>query len=151
MNMSGQKKKIIFVCGGNTCRSPMAKVILEKKLEELGQLEKFIIDSAAFGYPTYREASVNAREAIKELTGEYLLASHKAKKLTHDLVEQADLILVMETGMKSGLPKGKTWSLKEYAGGTGDISDPFGGNLTAYLKCAKEISIPLEKLIPKLI
>jgi len=148
--MGRVKKRILFVCGGNTCRSPMAKVVLEQKLEESGKSDKFIIDSAAYSYPTYQGASTNARETIKQLLGEDLLASHEAKKLMPDLIEQADLILVMEERMKSGLPLHKTWTLKEYAGGTGDIADPFGGTLETFLECAKEMSGLLEKVLPKL-
>ena len=148
--MGSGKKQILLICGGNTCRSPMAKVILEQKLKAAGKLDAFMIDSAADGYPTYQGASINAREAIKELFGEDLLVSHKAKKLTPDLVEQADLILVMGEGMKEGLPPDKTWTLKEYAGGTGDVADPLGGTLGTYLECAKEISSLLEKVLPKL-
>jgi len=148
--MSSQKKKILFICGGNTCRSPMAKVILEQKLKAVGRVDKFVIDSAAYDYPTSQGASINAREAIKELFGEDLLVSHKAKKLTPNLVEQADLILVMGEGMKEGLPPDKTWTLKEYSGGTGDVADPFGGTLETYLECAKELSSLLEKVLPKL-
>jgi len=148
--MSSPKKKILFICGGNTCRSPMAKVILEQKLKEIGRFDEFIIDSAAFDYPTYQGASMNAREAIKRLFGEDLLVSHRAKKLTSDLVEQADLILVMGSRMKEDLPQDRTWTLKEYAGVTGDVADPFGDTLNAYLECAKEISSLLEKVLPKL-
>ena len=148
--MSSAKKRIMLICNGNTCRSPMAKVILEAKLKKAGKIDEFIIDSAAYGYPTYQGASSNAREAIKELFGEDLLVSHKAKKLTPDLVEQADLILVMGEGMKEGLPPDKTWTLKEYAGGIGDVADPLGGTLGPYLECAKEISSLLEKVLPNL-
>ena len=109
-----------------------------------------MIDSAAYDYPTYQGASTNARKAIKQLFGEDLLVSHIAKKLTPDLVEGADLILVMGAGMKRGLPQEKTWTLKEYAGGTGDVVDPFGGNIDTYVTCAKEISSLLEKVLPKL-
>ena len=148
--MGSGKKQILLICGGNTCRSPMAKVILADKLKKASKLEAFMIDSAAYDYPTYQGASTNAREAIKHLFGEDLLVSHTAKKLTPDLVEGADLILVMGAGMKKGLPQEKTWTLKEYAGGTGDIVDPFDGNIDTYVTCAKEISSLLEKVLPKL-
>jgi len=148
--MGSGKKQILLICGGNTCRSPMAKVILADKLKKASKLEAFMIDSAAYDYPTYQGASTNAREAIKQLFGEDLLVSHTAKKLTPDLVEGADLILVMGAGMKKGLPQEKTWTLKEYAGGTGDVVDPFDGNIDTYVTCAKEISSLLEKVLPKL-
>ncbi len=148
--MGSGKKQILLICGGNTCRSPMAKVILADKLKKASKHEAFMIDSAAYDYPTYQGASTHAREAIKQLFGEDLLVSHTAKKLTPDLVEGADLILVMGAGMKKGLPQEKTWTLKEYAGGTGDVVDPFDGNIDTYVTCAKEISNLLEKVLPKL-
>ena len=95
-------------------------------------------------------AQSSAWEAIKELFGEDLLVSHKAKGLTPDLVEQADLILVMGEGMKEGLPPDKTWTLKEYAGETGDVADPLGGTLGTYFECAKEITSLVEKVLPNL-
>lgn len=144
------KKRILFVCGGNTCRSPMAKVILQQKLKAKGMLDRFEIDSAAYGPPTQEGASTNAREVIKKLFGDDLLASHKSKKLTPELIEQADLILVMKAGMKESLPQAKAWTLKEYAGGAGDVADPYGGGLDTYLKCAQEISGALEGVLPKL-
>ena len=150
MNTKSDKKMILLVCGGNTCRSPMAKVILEQRLKVLGKSDKFEVDSAAYDGPTYPRASDNAREAIKKLFGLDLLASHKAKKLTPELVEQADLILVMGARMKKGLPPGKTWTLKEYAGGSEDVADPFGGDLDVYLRCARELSDTLELIVTKL-
>lgn len=150
--MKSQKvrKRILLVCGGNTCRSPMAKVILEQMLKAKGQFDRFEIESAAYDGPTYQGASANAREAIKKLFGQDLLATHKAKKLTPDLVKWADLMLVMGSRMKKGLPPNKTWTLKEFAGASGDVADPFGGNLDAYLTCAREISGALEAVLPKL-
>lgn len=150
--MKSQKirRRILLVCGGNTCRSPMAKVILEQMLKAEGQLNKFEIDSVAYDGPTYQGASNNAREAIKRLFGADILATHKTKKLTPHLVKWADLILVMGARMKKGLPLSKTWTLKEFAGGSGDVADPFGGNFDVYLECAREISGTLEAILPKL-
>jgi protein-tyrosine-phosphatase len=144
------RKKILIVCGGNTCRSPMAKVILEQKLKAIGESHKFEIDSAAYDGPTYAGASINAQEAIKKMFGHDLLGSHRAKKLTKELAEQADLILVMGARMKKGLPPRKTWTLREYAGSSGDVADPFGGNMDVYTRCAHEISSLLETIVSKL-
>lgn len=129
----------------------MAKVILEQKLASLGKLGDFEIDSAAYDGPTYAGASDDARAAIKELFGQDILTSHHAKKLTPELAEKADLILVMGARMKKGLPPGKTWTLKEYAGGLGDVKDPYGGSLKIYLECASEISSALDGAVAKLL
>jgi len=121
------KQRIVFVCGGNTCRSPMAKVILEQKLTELGKADQFDVDSAAHGAPTLPTATKEAREAMVTLYGNDLLALHQSKRMTTDLMQQADLILVMDDRMKEGLPAYKTYTLLEYAGSKGNIPDPYGG------------------------
>lgn len=141
---------ILFVCSGNTCRSPMAKALLQHKLSALGRENEFLVDSAAGGHPTYDSASVGAREAIKRLTGADLLADHKAKPSDATLINRANIVLTMSESLKTGLPVDKTWTLKEFAGERGDISDPFGGDLDTYLATAIEISSLLDKIIPKL-
>ena len=128
----------------------MAKVILEQKLLEMGQLDRFEVDSAAFNGTSNSGASKNAREAIKKMYGQDLLATHKSKSLTSQLAGRADLILAMTGAIKDGLPSGKTWTLKEYAGGSGDIADPFGKNLEKYLECAYEISDLMDSILEKM-
>jgi protein-tyrosine-phosphatase len=71
------KKTILLICSGNTCRSPMAKVILGRKLKDLASLGQFTIQSAARYTPTSLEVSFYAREAIKTLYGHDILAAHK--------------------------------------------------------------------------
>lgn len=145
------KKTILFVCSGNTCRSPMAKVILEQKLKDLGKWGHFTVQSASCSTPTSTEASFYAREAIKTLYGEDLLACHKPKSLTPELIEKADLILVMTGVMKHGLPLTKTYTLKEYGHGIGDIMDPFGSDPGCYLECAEELSKSLDNVAARLL
>ncbi len=143
--------RILFVCSGNTCRSPMAKVIMERKLKEIGMLDKFEIDSAGFSVLTLNMASKDAREVIKIKYGEDLLASHRPKRIIPSLVKWADIILTMATGLKERLPQGKVFTLKEFAGSSGDIPDPFGQGQTAYLIAADEISEAIAKIITKLL
>ncbi len=149
--MVESKETILLICSGNTCRSPMAKVILEHKLKDLAKLGQFSLQSAARYAPNNPEASFYARETIKTLYGHDLLAAHKPKSLTRELTEKADLILVMTDGMKYGLPPAKTYSVKEYGGGAGDVMDPFGGDLDCYLECANELSSIIEKVVARLL
>jgi len=90
--MNDKKYHIMFVCTGNTCRSPMAegalKVLLEK--EKPGEYEVYSSGTAAaVGYP----ATVYAREAAKMWSVD--LSGHTSQPLSEDLIEQADLILAM--------------------------------------------------------
>jgi len=151
LNVPNRRIRILFVCGGNTCRSPMAKAILQKALSDRGVAGRYQIDSAAYGTPTHRGASKNAREAIIGMLGTDLLADHIAKSLDRDLAERADLILVMNASMKRSLPSGKTHTLKEYAGGSGGIQDPYGGDLDTYFTCAKDISQAIDAILPRIL
>jgi len=145
------KKTILLMCSGNTCRSPMAKVILEQKLGDLAKLAQFTVISAARYNITYAGASFNAKDTIKILYGRDLLAAHKPKSLTPKLIEKADLILVMTDAMKLGLPPAKTYSVKEYGGEAGDVVDPIGGNSNRYLECAAELSSALDRVVKRLL
>jgi len=128
----------------------MAKVILEEKLKEEGLSGNFKVDSAACDSPSGSMANPNGRKAITKMFGQDILADHHPKKINRNLVEEANIILVMCKDMKQGLPPNKTWTLKEYAGQSGDISDPFGTDLKTYLRCANELSATIETIIPKL-
>ena len=75
------KRFILLVCAGNTCRSPMAKVTLKQLLERDGKVENYVVDSAGCSAAPGTSTSFNARKAIQELFGEDLLRSHKAKGL----------------------------------------------------------------------
>ena len=143
--------KVLFVCLGNTCRSPMAKAIFEQILKQRGLAHKISADSAAKGYPVMSSAHPNARKAITQLYGKDLLADHMPKSINSIDVDDFDLILTMEESLKSGLPPDKTFTLKEYAGLKGDIQDPWGKPLEDYIKCRDEIKECLEKIIEKLI
>ena len=134
---------ILFVCGGNTCRSPMAKVILEQMRKSKGLDEQFKVDSAAYRGPDGSSAHPNARQAIKELYGVDLLASHTPKKLTTAMGDEADLAIVMEDYMKAGLPASKIIVL--------GIPDPWDSDVEGYKACAAEIQQSLQKNWSKIV
>lgn len=87
--------KILFVCTGNTCRSPMAAALMRRELDKRGRTD-IIIESAglaAFGEP----ASRNAVDTVAELDEKYAapLKDHISRSVTAEQIEEADLIAVM--------------------------------------------------------
>jgi len=81
------------------------------------------------------------------------LSGHRTQPVTEDLIKQCDLILTMTEGHKQilePLAKGKVYTLLEYAGSSGDISDPYGGDLEEYEEVAQEIYDALVDVAEKI-
>ena len=127
---------IIFVCTGNTCRSPMAEGLLKEALTTHG------IDSVTVG-----SAGTGAWDGAPVSEGAYLvglehgldLSGHRARLLTRDLVREADLVLVMSGHHLARVAElggeHKVHLLGAYAGrepGRAEVSDPFGSDLASY-------------------
>ncbi len=128
--------KIVFVCMGNTCRSPMAEGMC-KKLHEDWQIESRGL-AAINGAP----ATENAIEIMK-LYG-IDISDHKAKSFTQADLD-ADKIICMTNEIYSFfLRLGVDENKLEVLGG--GISDPYGGDLEVYKKCAEQIKKNLKNI-----
>ena len=93
--------------------------------------------SAGDGYPA-------SQNAISAMHSEGIdLHAHKSTQITEQLLESVSLILTMTSThlniVKSICPQANAFTLSEYAMSDGDISDPFGGSLEVYNKCAAQI------------
>lgn len=138
------KKKIIFVCTGNTCRSSMAEAMAKSILQNMdtGGVEVEITSAGTMALP----GAPAAENAIKVLESRGIdLKGHTASLLTREEVQEADLVLTMTGTHREqvcALAPGcehKVFTLAEYTEKGADISDPFGGPEDTYRQCAAEI------------
>lgn len=129
---NGKTTKILFVCHGNICRSPMAEFIMKKLVEEAGMAGRFEIASAAtsteeIGNPVYPPARRKLAEHGISCEGKY------ARQLTRRDYDYYDLLIGMDRynirnmeRMCGGDPADKIHMLMEYAGnGAQDVADPW--------------------------
>lgn len=121
---------VLLVCTGNTCRSPMAAVILISLGAERGVRVLSAGTDASHGVPASAEA-----QRVAEHHG-LSLGAHRSTPLAPELVEWADHVLVMEGYHKRVVERmgaaEKVTLLSEYGGDGGDIADPIGGPAETY-------------------
>ena len=143
-------KHILFVCTGNTCRSPMAEAILKNK-----NIDGIEVRSAGIYADYGSDASVNAK---KVLENHNIAHQHQSSPLTTEQLDWADLILTMTGSHKRAIlhqyPQTavKLYTLKEFTGeATGpDVTDPFGGSVGTYQGTYQELELLIEKVIEKI-
>ncbi|MDR1531133.1 MAG: low molecular weight protein arginine phosphatase [Clostridiales bacterium] len=131
---------VLFVCAGNTCRSPMAEAIARDILKKRRLTVE--VSSAGMAALPGSPASAGALMAMASLGLD--LSGHRSRRLERSLLEPADIVLTMTEDLKrlaqtQAPNKDKVCTLREYAGETGDIPDPYGGGDATYLACASEL------------
>ena len=151
-------KKILFVCSGNTCRSPLAEGIA-KSIFPRSLNEDFEILSAGSSAIEGLPASPLAVQVADEHGID--LSQHKTRLLSRSLVKQADLIVTMSAKHKQTVgilePSALAYThlLTEFCENAhGDVPDPVGGDLHVYgrtfeiiEKCLDSMKDRLQKLI----
>ena len=166
MNKKAKEKfEVLFVCTGNTCRSPVAEGILKKMLKDRG-IRGVMVSSAGICSLENMLASPFAIHIAGQHDMD--LSRHRSRQLTQKVLEESDLILVMslehldfikkidekavgKTYLVKLFPKSHPVSNEEYDPGVLFIKDPIGGSPADYEKSFLEIENEVKRIFPDIL
>ena len=121
-------KKIVFVCSGNTCRSPMAEAAFRKELKRR-KISWYTIQSAGVHAREGAAMTPEAQQALTEAKIPYS-KTFKSRLLTPKIVEEAIAVICMTRDLCDEIPGNNVMSIYELAGR--EIPDPYGQGIDAY-------------------
>ncbi len=145
-------KKILFICLGNLCRSPMAEYLSRSQLESNGKRD-IKISSAGF----LDQMGSHSPEAIHVVMNEAGIdvSQHRSSFVTEEKIREADLIIVMEKRQRENLCRqfpdeaSRIFLLSQFDRQNPeerDVADPIGQALTFYRNCFNKIKTLVEGL-----
>ena len=158
MNEERRPYQVLFVCSGNSCRSPMAEGLLRLKLPQRLHDEVEVQSAGTLGI-NGMPAAENSVRVVREHGGD--IAGHRSQGLSRKLVAASDLILAMASEHVEHLRKNypayreNVFLLKQFAHSgpleEPEIEDPIGSSLAVYRECGQVIAEEIDRVLPAIV
>ena len=151
-NLNTIQKHVLFVCTGNTCRSPMAAAIFNHFAEQKNL--NWFASSAGIATETGLLVTKEAIQVLKDY--DIHIEDHISHQLDERMLNDTDIVITMTNTQKDLLKiyfpdkKDKIFSLMEYADSDEEIEDPYGQGLKKYQQIAADLMVMIPKIIKRL-
>lgn len=142
-----KKFKLIFVCSGNTCRSPMAEFLFKAYLKER-KITDVDVSSAGLYAARGDVLSENADRALAFLNVPH--TARKAKMFTAQMALDADMVIAMTDAHADACGELERLYTFEDFGALRGIGDPYGGTLQDYLDCAAKMRACFDEILAEI-
>jgi protein-tyrosine-phosphatase len=149
-----ERMKLVFVCTGNTCRSPLAEAIARKIGIERGLTD---VDVTSAGTSAHEGAPASDGALLVGIERGMDLSTHRSQTLTRAMVREADLVLAMGPHHLERIEAlggaGKAFLVADFAShGTSlrAINDPIGAELDVYRATADELEVEIRRIMDRI-
>jgi protein-tyrosine phosphatase len=154
--MAHKRCEVMFVCSGNTCRSPMAEHVLRARLRQEGLAG--LVGVASSGLHVGEPGGPAAPRAVAALQGRGHACEHAVRRFEPGMLHRYDLIIAMDTGherlLRQAAPAGpsaaKIRLLRSFdpaAGGAADVPDPVSGGAADHEQVLRLIEAAMPGVI----